>query len=358
MVAKKDYYEVLGVDRQADAAAIKKAYRKLAKKYHPDTNKDNPQAEQKFKEASEAYTILSDPEKKKLYDRFGHAAFDGSMGAGGASGGGTYGGTSYGGADSGFGGFGGSGSGSFRREGQNGSYQEFHFEGGDADDWMNDLFGDMFGGKRSGFDSRFRSGYSGYSGSGGYSGNGGQQTFRSKGADLRAGVTIGFEEAAFGCEKTITLRNPNGADQSTATQTLKVKIPAGIGDGQSVRLRGKGMPGNGGGEPGDLFLKVSIQEKAGFERKEMDVYTTVQIPYTTAVFGGEALVQTLSGNVLCKIREGTQSGSRIRLKGKGIVSMKDPSVHGDQYVTVQIQVPKNLTPQAKEKLREFEALCR
>ena len=116
--------------------------------------------------------------------------------------------------------------------------------------------------------------------------------------------------------------------------------------------------GNGGGEPGDLLLKVAIQEKPGFERKGMDVYTTVQIPYTTAVLGGEALVQTLSGNGLCKIREGTQSGSRIRLKGKGIVSMKDPSVYGDQYVTVQIRVPKNLTPQAKEKLREFETLCR
>lgn len=342
MVAKKDYYEVLGVNRHADAAAIKKAYRKLAKKYHPDTNKDNPQAEQKFKEASEAYTILSDPEKKKLYDRFGHAAFDGSMGAGGF------------------------GNGSFRKEGPDGSYQEFHFESGDADDWMNDLFGDMFGSRRSGFDGRFRSGYSGntgyggsgsYDGSGGYRGSRGRQTFRQKGSDLRAGVTISFEEAAFGCEKTITLRNPNGTDQSTATQTLKVKIPAGIGDGQSVRLRGKGMPGNGGGEPGDLLLKVAIQEKPGFERKGMDVYTTVQIPYTTAVLGGEALVQTLSGNVLCKIREGTQSGSRIRLKGKGIVSMKDPSVYGDQYVTVQIWVPKNLTPQAKEKLREFETLC-
>ena len=231
---------------------------------------------------------------------------------------------------------------------------------------MNDLFGDMFGSRRSGFDGRFRSGYSGntgyegsgsYDGSGGYRGSRGRQTFRQKGSDLRAGVTISFEEAAFGCEKTITLRNPNGTDQSTATQTLKVKIPAGIGDGQSVRLRGKGMPGNGGGEPGDLLLKVAIQEKPGFERKGMDVYTTVQIPYTTAVLGGEALVQTLSGNVLCKIREGTQSGSRIRLKGKGIVSMKDPSVYGDQYVTVQIRVPKNLTPQAKEKLREFETLC-
>ena len=353
---KRDYYDVLGISRDADAAAIKRAYRKLAKKYHPDSNPGDKTAEQMFKDVNEAYDVLSDPKKKKLYDQFGHAAFDETAGYGQGAGAGA----------GGFGGFGGFGNGSFRKEGPDGSYQEFHFESGDADDWMNDLFGDMFGSRRSGFDGRFRSGYSGntgyggsgsYDGSGGYRGSRGRQTFRQKGSDLRAGVTISFEEAAFGCEKTITLRNPNGTDQSTATQTLKVKIPAGIGDGQSVRLRGKGMPGNGGGEPGDLLLKVAIQEKPGFERKGMDVYTTVQIPYTTAVLGGEALVQTLSGNVLCKIREGTQSGSRIRLKGKGIVSMKDPSVYGDQYVTVQIRVPKNLTPQAKEKLREFETLC-
>lgn len=340
MVAKKDYYEVLGVDRQADAAAIKKAYRKLAKKYHPDTNKDNPQAEQKFKEVSEAYAILSDPEKKSMYDRFGHAAFDGSMGTGGTSGR-----TSYGGADSGFGGFGGFGS--FRRDGSNGSYQEYHFEGGDADEWMNDLFGDLFGGKRSGFDSRFRSDYGSRTG---------RQTYRQKGNDLQAGVTVSFEEAAFGCEKMITLRNPASTDG--AAQTLQVKIPAGIEDGKSIRLRGKGMPGSGGGASGDLLLKVKVQEKTGFERKGMDVYTTVRIPYTTAVLGGEALVQTLTGKVLCKIREGTQAGTQIRLKGKGIVSMKDPSVYGDQYVTVQIQIPVNLSQQAKEKLREFEVLCK
>ena len=128
-----------------------------------------------------------------------------------------------------------------------------------------------------------------------------------------------------------------------------MKIPAGIGTGRASGYGEKECRGNGGGEPGDLLLKVAIQEKPGFERKGMDVYTTVQIPYTTAVLGGEALVQTLSGNVLCKIREGTQSGSRIRLKGKGIVSMKDPSVYGDQYVTVQIRVPKKSDAAGKRK---------
>lgn len=176
--------------------------------------------------------------------------------------------------------------------------------------------------------------------------------FQSKGSDLNAEVTVGFDEAAFGCDKVITLQDPNAPGNSS--QSLKVHIPAGIDTGKTIRLRGKGMPGTNGGDAGDLMLKVKVADKPGYERKGMDVYTTVTVPFTTAVFGGEALVQTLYGNVLCKIREGTQSGSKIRLKGKGIVSMKNPSVHGDQYVTVQIEVPRHLTPQAKEKLREYE----
>ena len=126
-------------------------------------------------------------------------------------------------------------------------------------------------------------------------------------------------------------------------------------DGKSIRLKGKGMPGSGGGEPGDLLLKVHVGQKAGFERKGADIYTTVNIPFTTAVFGGEVTVPTVDGRVVCKIREGTQSGSKIRLKGKGAVSMKNPTVHGDQYVTVQIQVPSpgQLSPEARQKLREY-----
>ncbi len=131
-------------------------------------------------------------------------------------------------------------------------------------------------------------------------------------------------------------------------------IPAGIDTGKSIRLKGKGMSGSGGGKDGDLLLKVQVAEKPGFERKDMDVYTTVQIPYTTAVLGGETVVKTLTGNVLCKIKPGTQSGTKIRLRGKGIVSMKNSSVKGDQYVTVQIQVPTDLSEEAKRKLREFD----
>lgn len=299
--AKRDYYEVLGVLRDADDAAIKKAYRKLAKKYHPDTNAGNARAEQKFKEVTEAYNVLSDKEKRKLYDQFGHAAFDGSAGAG--------------------------------QRGNSGGYQEYHFNGNDAD--MDDMFEDIFGGMFHGFGgSSFR------------------RRYPEKGADLHAEVSITFEEAAFGCEKIIRLSGRNKSAQS-----LQVRIPAGIESGKSIRLRGKGEPGTGGGEAGDLFLKVQVQEKPGFERKGMDVYTTVSIPFSTAVLGGEICVPTLYGNVMCRIREGTQSGTKLRLKGKGIVSMNQPGVYGDQYARIEIQVPRNLNSQAKQKLREFEQSC-
>ena len=356
MTGKRDYYEVLGVDRNADAAAIKKAYRKLAKKYHPDTNAGNQQAEQMFKEVTEAYEVLSDPEKKKLYDRFGHAAFDGSAGQG------AYGGTDGAGGFQGFNGFHGFDG--------NGGYQEFHFEGGNMDDLFGDLFGDFFHGSNgtggfhgtSGFHetgdggaSWSRTGYGAggqRTGSGFYQGGFGDFGGQRKGADLRAEVSVTFDEAAFGCDKMIRLQREDGSIQS-----LQVHIPAGIESGKSIRLKGKGASGTGGAQAGDLLLKVTVGEKPGFERKGMDVYTTVSIPFTTAVFGGEVTVPTISGNVVCKIKEGTQSGAKIRLKGKGIVSMSNPGVHGDQYVTVQIQVPVNLSREARQKLKEYEEAC-
>ena len=234
MAAKRDLYEVLGISKTADEKTIKKAYRKLAKKYHPDMNPGDKTAEQKFKEATDAYNILSDPEKRKLH----------------------------------------------------------------------------------------------------------------------ADISISFDEAVTGCDKVIHLQDQNGAMQS-----LQVHIPAGIDTGKSVRLRGKGNPGIGGGEAGDLFLKVTVGEKQGFERKGNDVYTTINVPFSTAVCGGEAVIKTLYGNVICKIKEGTQSGSKIRLRGKGMPLMKNPSQKGDQYAVVQIQVPRNVSQQAKNKLKEFEALC-
>lgn len=337
MAAKRDYYEVLGVAKNADEKTIKKAYRKLAKKYHPDTNAGNPDAEKKFKEVTEAYSVLSDPEKKKMYDQFGHAAFDQSAGGG-------YQGSGFG---NGFQGF---------KSGP-GGYQEYHFTG-NADDIFGDMFKDIFHGSSSkstdgfgghGFHrSSFYDDGSGFGGFGGFGGHG-SAGFDQKGQDLNASVSVTFDEAAFGCDKRITLQDQNGK-----AQTLEVHIPAGIDSGKSIRLRGKGMPGTGKGGAGDLLLKVTVQPKAGYERKGMDVYTTVSIPYTTAVFGGEARVHTLYGDVMCKIKEGTQSGSRIRLRGKGIVSMKDANVHGDQYVTVQIQVPRHLNAEARQKLMEYK----
>ncbi len=295
---KRDYYDILGVSRTAKDNDIKKAYRKLAKKYHPDMNPGDGRAEQRFKEITEAYDVLSDPEKKKLYDRFGYAAFDGTEA----------------GADQ-------------RHRGQ---YQEFHFTGGDAGDIFEDIFGTMFHGKYTG-------------------------GFSQKGEDITAEITVSFDEAVSGCDKIVHLSQPDSI--RGGVQTLKVHIPAGIETGKTIRLQGKGMPGIHGGASGDLLLQVTVEEKHGFLRKGNDVYTKIQIPFTTAVFGGEVVVQTLYGNVLCKIQGGTQSGTKIRLKGKGIVSMSRPSVYGDQYVTVQIQVPQNLNARAKQKLKEFQKAC-
>ena len=244
---KRDYYEVLGVDKNADDAAIKKAYRVLAKKYHPDTNAGDPVAEEKLKEVNEAYDVLGDEKKKKLYDTYGFAAF------------------------------------------------------------------------QEGFNEEAARQY--------------QEQFKNGG---------GFGTDGFGGFGNGTFHYSTGGSGF------------GIDTGKSIRLKGKGGEGYSGGESGDLYLKVTVQEKPGWERRGQDLYTTVNIPYTTAALGGEIRVPTLYGDVMCKVKEGTQSGSKIRLKGKGVVSMKDKNAHGDQYVVIQIQVPKNLTPAAKEKLQEYK----
>ena len=227
------------------------------------------------------------------------------------------------------------------------------------DDILKNFFGG-FAGRSAGAGGGGRSRHFGAdafgSGFGGDFGNGfsgGSREYSGAGSDVQAEITVSFEEAALGGEKTISLSDPAAPGR---TQTLKVHIPAGIDEGQSIRLRGKGNKGMGG-RAGDLLLKVKIAPDSRYERKGMDVYTTVQVPFTTAVLGGEAKVHTLYGDVICKVREGTQSGSKIRLRGKGIVSMKNPQVHGDQYVTVQIQVPRAISPEAKRKLREFEQAC-
>ncbi len=312
MNQKRDYYEVLGVERTADENTIKKAYRKLAKKYHPDTNKGNPGSEEKFKEATEAYAVLSDPEKRKQYDQFG-----------------------------------------FNQTGSDGTYQEYHFDDRDMEEILKNIFGSGFGSFHSShFDKNFnRNFHTGGFHSYGFHQNYGDSAPPRTGETIQTGITIDFMDAVNGCEKTFQLTGSDGH-----VSTLKVRIPAGIDTGQSIRLQGKGNPGINGGKPGDLLLKVTVSEKSGFERKGTDVYSTVKIPYTTACLGGEQIVPTLFGNVLCNINPGTQSGTKIRLKGKGIPTMKNPAVRGDQYVTVQIDVPRSISPQARQKLKELEII--
>ena len=346
MASKRDFYEVLGIKKGASQSEIKKAYRKMAKKYHPDTNAGDEAAAEKFKEVSEAYSVLNDPEKKKLYDQFGHAAFDGTGQPGGSYGAG------FGGAgSSGFGGFGGAGGSGFSgfSQGPDGSYQEYHFDG-NMDDILKDIFGHGFSGSGSGA-SGF-SGFSGTSGTSGFSGFGrgaGYGSFPQDGENVHADINVTFDEAAFGGDRYFDLKDPAGKKQS-----IKVHIPAGIDNGQSIRLRGKGMPGANGGKAGDLLLKVHVAARPGFERKGMDVYAPVRVPFTTAVLGGKVEVQTLRGKVKCNIKPGTQSGTKLRLRDKGIVSMKDRATFGCHYAVVEIDVPKNLSDDAKQKLAEFD----
>ncbi len=315
---KRDYYEVLGVSKTADADAIKKAYRKLAKKYHPDAHPGDKECEKKFQEVSEAYAVLSDPEKKQAYDTYGFAAFDG--GAGGGAGAGGYGGGG------------------------------FHFDGKDAEDLFRNMFGDMFGGFGGGGRSYSTGGFGGFGGFGGRGASGFGGSGYEEQLDVHSELTISFDEAVQGCTKTIRLASQTGG----APSSLQVKIPAGIEEGKSIRLRGRGRQGRS--RTGDLMLKIHVGSRPGFERKGQDIYTTAQIPYTTAALGGEAQIQTLSGSVMCNIPAGTQSGSKIRLKGKGVVSMRQAGVYGDQYVTIEIQVPRHLTAEQKTKLEEFRAL--
>ena len=357
--SKRDYYEVLGVPKDADDAALKKAYRVLAKKYHPDANPGDKEAEAKFKEASEAYSVLSDPEKRRQYDQFGHAAFDGG--------------------DGGAGGFGG-----------------FDFSGADMGDIFGDIFGDFFGGGRS----RGRS-------------NG-----PMRGANLRTGVRITFEEAVFGCQKEIELNlkdecpkcHGTGAKPGTSPVTcpkcngkgkivytqqsffgqvqnvqtcpecggkgkvikekcpdcygsgyvtkkkkIKVTIPAGIDNGQSVRCAGGGEPGVNGGERGDLLVEAVVSQHPVFKRQDTSIFSTVPISFATAALGGPIRIRTVDGEVEYEVKAGTQTDTRVRLRGKGVPSLRNRNVRGDHYVTLVVQVPERLNEEQKEALRRFDA---
>ena len=361
-MSKRDYYEVLGIKKSADEKEIKSAYRKLAKKYHPDVNPNDKKAEQLFKEVTEAYNVLSDQEKRKLYDQFGHAAFDGSMGDNPEEFASRM------------------RSARQSRSGTNG-FREYHFNMGDGftgfgdhgftgQDFAGRGFSDQdfagrgFGGSKTGNGAGFGSEFGGAFGGFGFGdffddilhGNGHfgaaeDYTYEMPGNnDLLSEITLTFREAALGCEKVLTFE---GADR----QTLAVKIPAGISEGQSIRLKGKGRKGRNG-KTGDLLIKVHVPEDARYTRKGNDVYLTQEIPYTTAVLGGEVYFETLYGHVSCRIPAGSKSGSKIRLKGKGIASAQKKGSFGDQYVILQIAVPTDLSEREKELLREFEKLHR
>lgn len=344
MAAKRDYYETLGVNKSADKEAIKRAYRKLAKKYHPDTNAGDAHAEEMFKDVTEAYNVLSDEKKRKLYDEFGFAGLQEGFSEEAAR-------------QAAQGGFGGNGSfsGSYSSNGGPFTHQEFHFENGSGDmDDIFSMFGDMFshgGSNHSGWSTSGNSGFTGNSGS--WSNfSGGRSSAGRKGSDVMADLTISFDEAVFGCEKSISLQDPSTGKVSN----LSIHIPAGIESGKTVRLKGQGNPGRNGGAAGDVLLNVNVTPSREFERKGQNVYSTIRVPFTTAALGGKARVHTLYGDVECSIKAGTPGGSKIRLKGKGVASMKNPNVKGDQYVTVEIQVPRQLTPRAKEALEEYRAV--
>lgn len=329
MATKRDLYEVLGISKSASEKEIKSAYRKLAKKYHPDTNPGDADAKKKFEEIGEAYAVLSDPEKKKMYDTYGSAAFDEGAGASGASG---------------FGGFGQGGHAYTSADGSTTYYSNFDGNFGDMGDMFGDLFGDMFRGSAGGKNSQGSRQRVHFDYDDPYSGT------SAASLDIHSDINISFDDAAFGADRRIQLREGNGE-----ITTLQVHIPAGMEDGKSIRLKGKGN--SAGSRTGDLYLKVHVEPKEGYERKGADIYTIAKVPFTTAVFGGEVEVDTLYGKVMCKVPAGMQSGTKIRLKNKGVPVMGHKDKSGDQFVTIEIIVPKHLSSEAKEKLREFEKLA-
>ena len=330
---KRDYYEVLGVPKNADDKKLKSAYRKLAKKYHPDANPGDHEAEKKFKEVGEAYTVLSDPEKRKLYDAYGFSAFEGpdplQYNSEGASG--------------------------FRYTGKEGGFHTFHFDGQDAENLFESMFGDLFG--RGSSKSSFKRSAFNFSGSpyGNAFGRGMHFSDFGRSAvkedlNLHTSITVDFRDAALGCKKTIHIESMDGS----GVQTLQVSIPAGIDEGKSVRLRGKGRVSSSG-QAGDLLIEIHIRPDPAYTRKGQDIYTKAFIPYTTAVLGGEALLPTLHGDVSCRIPAGIQSGKQMRLKGKGLkLAGKDTA--GDEYVEIQIEVPKRPSAAERQLLKQLAEL--
>ena len=298
-----DYYKVLGLDKNASADDIRKAYRKLARQYHPDLNPNNQEAHKKFQQINEANEVLSDSEKRKKYDQYGenwkHA--EQFEKAGGGQGGYPGGGPSFEGYD-GFEGFGNSGGG------------------------FSDFFESLFGGAAGGGGRR------------------GHAKFR--GQDVQAQLTIPLTEAAQTGPKVITVNGKN----------IRITIPAGVADGQVIKLKGHGGPGVNGGPAGDLYIEFKIQNNTSFQRLGNDLYSTVNIDLYTAVLGGEVMAETLNGKVKLKVQPGTQTGTKTRLKGKGFPVYKQEGAHGDLYITYNVLIPTQLTQKQKELFEQLRQL--
>ena len=340
---KRDYYEVLGVSKSATDAEIKKAYSKLAMKYHPDYNPGDKDAEVKFKEVNEANEVLSDPKKRQMYDQYGFAGVDPSYAA------------QNGGGAGGFGGF-----------------------GGDGVD-LGDIFGDIFGG--------------GFGGFGGASSRQANPNAPRKGQDIRVRITLSFDEAVHGCKKNITITRPQectechgsgcaagsspetcpdcggrgrkvkdacpeckGAGTVPYAKELKIKVPAGIDDGTRIRLAGEGMPGVGGGTNGDLYIFVTVREHKLYSRQGADLFVQIPVSMACAALGGSVEIPGIDGHKIeVKVAAGTQSGQRLKIKGEGMPKIRSVD-KGDLWVEFKVETPVNLSPRQKELLEEFRSI--
>ena len=374
-MAKRDYYEVLGVPRSAEAGEIKKAYRKLAVKYHPDKNQGDPAAEEKFKEASEAYEALKDPEKRAAYDRYGHAAFQGGAGggAGGAGGGGfhdpfeifreVFGAGAAGGGGGGgifdeiFGGAGGGGGG--RRRGGGASAAPGH-------DLRYDLEISLFDASE-GVEKEIKykrpAVCESCTGSGAASGSGHERcrTCGGVGQVSSSRGFISFQQTCPECRGSgVKIKNPchdcNGEGRVQQTTKVKVKVPPGVDNGSRLRSHGNGEAGMMGGPPGDLYVIIHIKDHEVFERHGDDLFCEMPLKFTVATLGGTVEVPTLTSKVKLKIPPGTQSGQLFKLRGHGITNLRTGR-KGDQLIKVSIDVPKKLNREQSAKLEEFAELC-
>ena len=361
MADKRDYYEVLGVSRDADDATIKKAYRKLAKKYHPDINPGDKEAEAKFKEASEAYAVLSDAQKRKQYDQFGHAAFE--NGGGGGAGGFDFGdmgdifGDIFGGGDI-FGDLFGGG----RRRNSNGPMR-----GADVRTTVRITFAESVTGTSKKIDVNLKETCTKCNGSGAKPGIQPETCGKCGGKGKIAytqqsilGMVRNVQPCpdCHGTGKIIKEKCPDcyGTGYISTKKTIEVTIPAGIDNGQCVRIQGKGEPGTNGGARGDLLVAVMIAAEPGFERDGYNIFSNVTISYPTAVLGGEVKVKTVDGEVLYEVKPGTASGTRVRLRGKGMPTLRNKNVRGDHYITLVVDIPTKLTNEQKEALAAYDKL--